>query len=866
MGYAGYQTSRDPAAEGGRVTGIDPRGAADLAGLQVGDSVIAVDGVPSTDLHALDRAVLDRAPGDTVSIIVRRPGLAAPITLALVYGSAAASPFFVQLTLLTSIVGLLFLAVAAAVVLLRPRDTSARLFMLSGGCAAAGYSLFAVRALIPFGYWDELAGIAAVLWNCTYAAGLHLFLVFPAPNPIFSRIASISSIWRIGMATLLYGAPLALYAWDALGGGAPAHVAFSMFPPAVLLVLVIAIVHSYVRPAHPLARAQLKWILAALALGLGMKLWEVTARLSGGHIVDQPRWLNPIVWTLTPLSIGLAILRYRLFDVDRVIRAGISYGVLTLALVLGYVGTIYVVSRVGLALTGTDAAASPTVSVLAALAMAAVAQPVRRRLQGAIDRLIYRDRLARQRFLAEAVETLGQAQPPETVTAFLTQRAEERLGVTGAWLITPTTRDAPGPVTPLLERLHNLGRPALLTSEHVTAGHLESLPASDAALVQWYAAGARLLVPLRARTDGELAGIWALGGLRSGDLPDADDIAAVMRAGRQAAVLLEHARLGEQQVKQELLRHELEQARDVQELLLPSTLPAWPGRLEMAVRYRPAREMSGDFYDVFALERLAQVTRPALAHSTAARIGPPSNDVEAGAVDTTAEAETATLVISVGDVVGKGVGSALVMALARTGLRAAVKLGGETSPAAMLRQVGAMLHEDVGRKSFVACATAVIEADGQTQGSASGATDVAGRGTPHGGAPRLRVANAAQVPPLLCRRGTAQELQPPGDRLPLGIMERPAYQEATLDLDAGDVVVFASDGLPEAPSLADGQLYGFGRLTESAAHWSMRGADAEAIAAGIWADVTVWCGEESHHDDMTLLVLRVPYKSAQAAS
>jgi len=53
-------------------------------------------------------------------------------------------------------------------------------------------------------------------------------------------------------------------------------------------------------------------------------------------------------------------------------------------------------------------------------------------------------------------------------------------------------------------------------------------------------------------------------------------------------------------------------------------------------------------------------------------------------------------------------------------------------------------------------------------------------------------------------------------------------------------------------------MFGFERLAQSATHWSMRSGSAEGVAEGMWVDVTAWCGEESQHDDMTLLVLRVP--------
>ena len=176
------------------------------------------------------------------------------------------------------------------------------------------------------------------------------------------------------------------------------------------------------------------------------------------------------------------------------------------------------------------------------------------------------------------------------------------------------------------------------------------------------------------------------------------------------------------------------------------------------------------------------------------------------------------------------------------------------TPAGTLRLAGQRLHRDVGANHFVACALAVLEPPGL-----------------HHRGPRLKLANAAQAPVLLVRGGTVVELEPPGYRLPLGAEPDADYLDVVTDLRPDDVVFFSSDGLAEAPALttattlehllppaAAGELFGFDRLARSVAHWSTQAADADGVAAGVWADLTAWAGDAPHHDDMTLLVLRVP--------
>ncbi|MBI3973873.1 MAG: serine/threonine-protein phosphatase, partial [Chloroflexi bacterium] len=420
--------------------------------------------------------------------------------------------------------------------------------------------------------------------------------------------------------------------------------------------------------------------------------------------------------------------------------------------------------------------------------------------QRRLDRLIYRERRAREQFLQEAAEFLGQAQPPEAVAGFLTSHASVRLGLTCAWLaplqapIAATAAAtmsgaplgigrvpaAPAPVEPLLQRLQSVAGPAILNRHDlsVSGSSFPVLFADEPALAAWYEAGARLLVPLHAgpgvgsTTGGNVVAVWALGSRRSSELPERDDLVALARVAQQASVLLDYARLNQEQVRQALVAQDLERARHIQQRLLPASIDGWPGRLEIAARLRPARETSGDFYDVFPLADVGE------------RDGPPSRDGEPNEAH-----PLVPLQVAVGDVQGKGVGAALVMAVAQTALRSTAPIHG-ASPASTLSGAGGVLHRSVGRRDFVCCSLLVVEPPDPATGRAH---------------VRLRVANAGQVPPLLCRAGQAQELIPGGEAFPLGILPAPDYRELAVDLTPGDVIVLATDGLPEAPDRESGQ-------------------------------------------------------------
>ncbi len=130
-------------------------------------------------------------------------------------------------------------------------------------------------------------------------------------------------------------------------------------------------------------RAQLKWVLFAATAGAGSTLLTALLRPVVGD------WLNTLVWnvalSIIPVAVGISILRYRLFAIDRLISRTVSYGLVTGLLVAVYAGLVTAVSR--LTPTGNSLAVA-----MSTLAVAALFQPLRRRVQAVVDRRFNRPR------------------------------------------------------------------------------------------------------------------------------------------------------------------------------------------------------------------------------------------------------------------------------------------------------------------------------------------------------------------------------------------------------------------------------------------------------------------------------------------
>jgi PAS domain S-box-containing protein len=255
---------------------------------------------------------------------------------------------------------------------------------------------------------------------------------------------------------------------------------------------------------------------------------------------------------------------------------------------------------------------------------------------------------------------------------------------------------------------------------------------------------------------------------------------------------LKSAMAQQQQEAQERQRieQELHVARVIQQTLLPKSVPELEG-YQIAVYYRPAREVGGDFYDFFEL-----------------------GDGHLGLV--------------VGDVSGKGMPAALVMASTRSVLRTIAQRGG-VAPEEMLAEANEILYPDIPSNMFITCFYAILD--------------------PRSGS--LTYANAGHDLPYLHRRGgDCEELRARGT--PLGLMPGMGYEQNEIMLDAGEAALFYSDGLVEAHD-PKGEMFGFPRLrTLIAEH-----REESSLEDFLLEELYSFTGDSwEQEDDITLLTLR----------
>jgi hypothetical protein len=214
------------------------------------------------------------------------------------------------------------------------------------------------------------------------------------------------------------------------------------FPVGALLILVglmagAGSLLSRFRRAHGLERLQLRWLAVGAALAAVALLVALTALVVEGDSVVLQAAVGMCV-ALLPLATGAAILRYRLYDLDRIISRTLAYGLLTVLLGLGYAGVVLGLGR--LLPQGSSLAVAA-----ATLAVAAVFQPARRRIQAAVDRRFNRRRYDAAQTIAAFSDRLRQQVDLDELTAELLVVAQQTMQPSQAslWL-----RPRPSPSGP----------------------------------------------------------------------------------------------------------------------------------------------------------------------------------------------------------------------------------------------------------------------------------------------------------------------------------------------------------------------------------------------------------------------------------
>jgi hypothetical protein len=405
-------------AEGLLVTPPEPM----PGGLQAGDMVTAVEGQSLQQwAEALFTAETSTPPWETTAnprYTVLRDGREIDVAI-----TPTRYPLGAILRTNWGLIvfSVLFVLIAGFVLIQRPQLLPARVLFLTGASTFSASTWSLGLQVTDFldgrGFWlYQLTTIGAYMLY--WIAGLHFALVFPRLLPV------IIPRWRV---YVLYGLPyllMALYMWATRSQSANVLAWIASWESATLLhaftLLILTLITAawqYRTGRQGAARQQAKWvILAGLVCGGLALLLYLLPPLLGGQSADT-NTIGLIV-AVFPLALAAAILRYRLFDIDVLIRRTLVYTVLTTLLALVYFTSVVFLQFLFTDLIGSG---SNVAIVVSTLLIAALFTPLRRRVQDMIDRRFYRQRYDVQQVLATFAAAVRNETDPDQLTAELIQ-------------------------------------------------------------------------------------------------------------------------------------------------------------------------------------------------------------------------------------------------------------------------------------------------------------------------------------------------------------------------------------------------------------------------------------------------------------
>jgi signal transduction histidine kinase len=541
--------------------------------------LVAVEGAPVTTVADVYRLAASRPVGTLIRYTFIAESPASETTVSVPTMRFTASEYVMTLGIYLG-VGVLLTLLGLVVYSLRPDAPAAR--AMCGGCVLWGLYLVTATDIFDPAWFRPLC---LLLQATAPAALLHLALTFPTPRPVLGRHPQLRwAPYATGVALGVvhnilfdrsFAATLALNRVDA----------FAMVTNGLLLLGSLA--HSFFYSPSAAARQRVKiatfgGFAAFLIPVLGLFVYS----LFGGSF---PLNYFAMPLALFPIAIGYAIVKHDLFEVDAIIRRTLAWAILTgviAALYLAGVGTLDIV------FTGHS---SRMAQLLFLLAIVALFNPLRNRVQAAVDLLFARDRYDYRTTVTEVSQALAALQDLDAVVIRILRTITETIHVDfgAVWLHAADdgyqlqavggarqVPDLPQHVDETSPLVRQFGRRPrrILTADDLAERNGRLQPEFDRL-------GATLLVPMT--FEQRLAGFLALGTKESGRFYSREDLELLRTLANQGAVAVQNAR------SYRALLHANEELRSAQSRLIEAERLAAIGELSAAVAHGIRNPVAG---------------------------------------------------------------------------------------------------------------------------------------------------------------------------------------------------------------------------------------------------------------------------------
>ena len=805
---------------------------AEQSGIHKGDQLIGVDGRPYTGPGYIWDRVYDARPGDPITLTVRhQENESSPVEevkqLALARGEPEPYDFWGLLYMLVQVmaVPVICILLGFGVTLLRPRDPLAWLLlglMLSFAQIIPGIDYTAWKGWareLMVGYksffqsawpvWMVLVGIYfSERWSVDRRWPWPKWLVI-IPTLFFAIKNTVLAVVSINN----YPAVAPLY--QLLRPLEPVEIGFTMASVGIFFAL---LGYKSGTTTDPDARRRMRLLYMGTNISLAPSLVIFILSLVRGTTPDRaaPPWVvipALAMFLLFPLTFAYVIVVHRALDIRVVIRQGVRYafargGVQLLRLVL--IGAI-VFAMTRLIDRPNSFLGENLTFIILGVALIFALRRMGEWLIGWTDRRFFREAYNTEQILGDLsrkVRTMVETKPLlETVAGQISQslhvprvalllkqdgqyRPAHALGYDD---LAEVTFKEPSAVVEQLRQHHEPLRVYLDDAD----SWVYKTPGVDGEREMLKALDTQLLLPLASKD--ALQGFISLGPKQSEEPFSGTDLNLLQSVTTQTALALENSQLTEriasEVAQRERLNRELEIAREVQERLFPQKLPSISG-LDYCGACRPALGVGGDYYDFLLLP--------------GDRLG-----------------------IAIGDVSGKGIAAALLMASLQASLRGQA-IAGATDLAEQMGNVNRLVYDASAENRYATFFYAQYDSTTRS----------------------LTYVNAGHNPPIIFRKADGAwgltRLEAGG--AVVGLLRNFPYSQANVTMEPGDVLVAFTDGISEAMNPQE-EEWGEDSLIEAVKQCD--GLTASDMIPRLVEAADRFAAGAKQHDDMTLLIVRV---------
>jgi serine phosphatase RsbU (regulator of sigma subunit) len=502
-----------------------------------------------------------------------------------------------------------------------------------------------------------------------------------------------------------------------------------------------------------------------------------------------------------PLAFGYSIFKYRLMDIDLIIKRSLIYGFITAVLAAIYFIIVFGVGNLlSYYLKQED---SRLMNIIAFISIALVFDPIKRRTQTWIDKSFYQERYNYQRALLEFSQELPRQMNLEEIVNSMINRISGTMHVEKIAIVLcdeiegcySSSKNIPQQYSEFIKEKNGLIAHLQETRAALSLGLLDEEPnafqfiQSDREKI--IKAGVILSVPMFIQD--RMVGMINVGQKMSGKIYSQEDIDLLSTVASQAAIAIENARLHKSEIEKHKIEEQLEIARKIQQSLLPKSSPEFE-RLDISGVSIPALTVGGDYFDYIQL-------------------GPKK------------------LLVVIADVSGKGMSAALYMSKIQGMIQLASQM--YETPRDMLIHVNRTLYDGIERNSFITMVLALFDMEKD----------------------EVRICRAGHNKVIIGLDTHFQHLSSQG--IGLGLERGPIFEKSLEEigqkLQAGTTLFFYSDGLSEAMNEQKEQ---FGEDTICNFIKANKNLTAEELQKTLVNVVKQFQGTAEQHDDITIVVVK----------